>query len=325
MLDVFNQDPFSFIQLTDEISRFDYQAGAVDSLIDWQDRGVLSTTVAVEEVVANVEVIHSSLRCGPRQGMQDRVRNLRSLQIPHFAMRKIITPCEVQGQSGDFGQSLKNAQSIVSQKLEQMSWNLDATLTSLRLSALTGVVKDADGNTLVDLATELGVTMPADVGFNFTTLDAASFRTALNQVVQARASDLIGVNPRNWLIIAGNDWFNKAGELQDGSNGMFFTDELCAFGSMRFGCYRIVNDSTYIGGTAAIAADEAYMVPVGIPGMFQTYYATADYWSSVNEVGRPRYARLFTDPEDRFVTIESQTNALPMIARPEAITKLLDV
>jgi hypothetical protein len=235
----------------------------------------------------------------------------------------LITPCEIQGQGDCDG--LDNALAYVNEELSNMAWMLDATLTNMRLSALTGVIKDADGSTILDIHNELGTTPPADVNFAFGGLDAASFRTLLNQSVQTLAPEMIGVNPSQWLIIAGDDWFNAAGELQNGSNGMFFTDEVCPYGSMTFGCYRIVNDSTFIGGVRAIAADEAYLIPLGIPNMFQTYYATADYWSTVQQIGRPRYARIFNDAEDRHVTLEVQSNPLPMVSRPELLTKLLSI
>ena len=81
------------------------------------------------------------------------------------------------------------------------------------------------------------------------------------------------------------------------------------------------------GGTAQafVSTDDAYLFPVGAPGLFMTYFAPADFMEAVNTKGLPRYSKQEPLPMGKGIKIESQTNPLCLVTKPAAIIKLTRV
>ena len=67
-----------------------------------------------------------------------------------------------------------------------------------------------------------------------------------------------------------------------------------------------------------VPADKAIFFP-DVASLFRIYFAPADFFSSVNTMGLPRYARQFPDPEDRWVKLHVQSNPLPICLRPKVL------
>jgi hypothetical protein len=77
-----------------------------------------------------------------------------------------------------------------------------------------------------------------------------------------------------------------------------------------------------VGGVDFIASGEAYLVPEGVPDMFVTHYAPADYMETVNTIGLPYYAKQEMMRLNKGVEIEAQSNPLCLNTRPRAVIKL---
>jgi len=76
---------------------------------------------------------------------------------------------------------------------------------------------------------------------------------------------------------------------------------------------------------AYVATDDAYLFPMGSPGLFVTYFAPADYVETVNTIGLPRYAKQEAMKMDKGIDIETQTNPLCLCTRPRTVVKLTRV
>jgi hypothetical protein len=63
------------------------------------------------------------------------------------------------------------------------------------------------------------------------------------------------------------------------------------------------------------------MYPIGVPGLFKTHYAPADFIEAVNTVGLPAYAKQERMEMDRGIKIHAQSNPLCMCHRPAALIK----
>ena len=77
-----------------------------------------------------------------------------------------------------------------------------------------------------------------------------------------------------------------------------------------------------VAGVPFIPADKAYMVPLGVPDMFMTLYAPADYMDTVNTIGLPYYAKQERMGFDKGVEVESQSNPIHINTRPDAVIEL---
>jgi hypothetical protein len=133
-------------------------------------------------------------------------------------------------------------------------------------------------------------------------------------------------------VIASLDWFTKfvqnnamkkAWDLWQ--QGQFYrqdqvTDTLYADFDFMGVKFRI-----YEGGTSAgdfIPAGEAYAFPLGMPGLFKTRFAPADYIETVNTIGLPFYAKQELMRMNKGVDGEAQSNPIHFCSYPELVIKL---
>ena len=77
-------------------------------------------------------------------------------------------------------------------------------------------------------------------------------------------------------------------------------------------------------GTSAvkITDDCAYAVPEGVPGLFLTRFAPANYRETVNTIGIPYYAKGEPMKFDTGFELQAQSNPLNICTRPASIIKL---
>ena len=61
------------------------------------------------------------------------------------------------------------------------------------------------------------------------------------------------------------------------------------------------------------------MFPLGVPNLFRTVYAPADYVETVNTLGLPRYAKQWMSQNGKRIEMESQSNALSYCTRPRVL------
>jgi hypothetical protein len=71
-----------------------------------------------------------------------------------------------------------------------------------------------------------------------------------------------------------------------------------------------------------VNADQAQLVPEGVPELFKSAFAPADYMETVNTLGIPYYSKLETMPFGKGVAGEAQSNPLHLCTRPLAIIRL---
>ena len=77
-------------------------------------------------------------------------------------------------------------------------------------------------------------------------------------------------------------------------------------------------------GTSDVKIEDnlAFAVPEGVPGLFITRYAPANYNETVNTLGLPLYAMAEPMGMNKGFKIEAQTNPLNLCTRPSAVIKL---
>ena len=77
-----------------------------------------------------------------------------------------------------------------------------------------------------------------------------------------------------------------------------------------------------VGGVPYVPEDRAFAVPEGVPDLFITNFAPADYMETVNTNGLPYYASQELLPHNKGVDLEAQSNPLSLCTRPGAVIKL---
>jgi hypothetical protein len=329
-LDVFRSDPFSLVSLTAAINKAPYKPMRIGELGLFRDRGITTTVVTIEEKDGRLSLIKASPRGGPAQTQGQNLRTTRAFVVPHLELEEAIYADQVQGVRAFGSESdAQSVQALSDESLLDQRSSHEVTLEHLRAGAIQGLILDADGGVIFDLFDEFGVTQQTATMSPNHAADEGDERRQECVNIQRQIEAELGAAPiSGYRGFCGKDFFDdlradlgitqtlRYGDpqalLQQQPNARVF-----AFGGIIWEEYR---GST--GGTPFFADDEAFVLPES-PGLFETYYAPADYAETVNTVGLPMYAKMIFDAElNRWVKIHTQSNPLPLCLRPRAVVKV---
>lgn len=323
VIDIFNGDAFKVRQMTNAINKLPYKPGRIGQLGIFEEQGVTTTTIALEEKGGVLTLLSSKNRGGPSNVMGPERRTLRALPIPHIPVEDTILASDVQD-IREFGSDsqLQAITAVVNDRLQPMRDSVDVTIEWMMLGALKGNVVDGDGTTsLANLFTTFGVASPAAVDFVLGTgttdirakclqvqrgIEAALGGTAVYDHVHA----LCGPNFFERLI--GHDAV-KYTYAYSPDNHFLREDPRRGFdfAGITFEEYR-----GSVGNTAFVGPGECRFFPVGAPGLFKIVYAPGDFFETVNTTGKRMYAKQQMMEFDRGVKLHVQSNPLPYCTRP---------
>lgn len=335
--DAFNGDAFSVVSLTDAINKIPFVPGRAGTVVPWNERGIDTTTVMLEEQDGELKFVNPSPRGGAGEAGSGTNRKARTLRVPHYQIDDNISAESVQNVRA-FGQSgvLEALSDRVNERLQQhVQWRLDPTLELQRLGALKGVILNADGTVLYNLFSEFGVTQEGEVDFDLDNGSPASgaLRKACAAVVRKMSDNLAGVPFTGVGGLCGNAFFDdllahveviesyKGTSMAQVLRQGYVTPNGTVYGAFEFGGIVFENYRGKNGNTPLVADDAVHLFPTGAAGLFRTVYAPADYEETVNTIGLPRYAKQWPTPNGKGRNLEVQMNALSYCVRPKVLMK----
>lgn len=331
MLDIFNNDAFGVVPLTDAINKIPFVPGRAGAVCEWNEQGVASTSIMLEEISGSLQLVNPSQRGGPGTTAAKDKRTMRSLVVPHYEINDFINADEVQGVRA-FGteNQLDTVLAVVNRRLQSHAQlRMDPTLEYQRIGAVKGIILNADGSTLYNLFTEFGVSQPGEVDFDLDNATPASgvVRKKCAGVIRTIATALGGLPYRRVYAFCGDAFWDdliahtevretflnqqEAAKLRGGS----------AYETLDYGGITFENYRGAAGGSAFVNTDKAHFFPVGVPGFWRTVYSPADYEDTVNTIGLPRYARQYPTANGKGRHLDSQMNALNYATMPGALVQ----
>ncbi len=332
-LDIFNDDAFSLSSLTARVNtELGYVPGQVGSSGLFEEDGVSTLTVMIEERDGNLSLIEPSERGGPGETVGNEKDKLRSFVIPHIQRDDSVMADEVQGRRA-FGteNDVETVQSVLDRKMSRHYRAIDMTVEHFRVGALKGLITTKGGRTLYNLHNEFDITAASD--FNFAlNAESTNIRTKCFDLVRAIEDELDEPYSHIHAFVGDDFWKSliehkhvretflntaQAGELR----GSLVTDRF-EFGGIVWERYRTGKKGTAAnGGAGFIASNEARFAPAGVPELFITRFAPADYEETVNTDGLPRYAKQWAMPNGKGRNIEMQSNPLCLCTRPGVLRR----
>jgi len=328
-MDVFKQDAFSAISLTEAVRKSQTIPGLIGSLGLFTPKPVRTRTVAVEVKGNTLNIIQTSEPGAPRTRRANNKGDIRDLRVRRIEEASTITAESLQGIRA-FGSEteLKTLQKEVAERQQDVIDDLSATVERLRLSCINGVLLDADDTTIYDYYATFGFAQPAEIDFNWSARTGAK-KFIANNVTRPIIRALGGFAPPGMRILAlcGDDFFDdlqENGEYRDTFKNTEKASELLkdtAFQSVdAWGVtwvnYRGTDDNSKV----AVAVDKVKFVPVGVRNLFQEAFAPAPTFGFVNTMGQEWYSRIVTDKDrDEWADIEIESHRLPICTRPEAL------
>ena len=326
-LDIFNDDAFSVSSLTASVNEMEEVPGQLGEEGLFEEDGISTTTLQVEKKGDTLALVKAAQRGGSAQTSGRAKATMVPFNLVHLPQEDAILADTIQNKRAFGSESeLQGMVAEVNSVLAVLKRNNDATLEWQRMGALKGKILDADGTTVLeDINARFGITQATQA----MALSTETTKVRALIVAKKRAtSKLLGsVLVREWrckcsasffdLLIehpevraAYDRWMEGAALRGDMSDGFMYGDVLFQ-----------VYDAT-VDGKDFIASGEAYMYPVGVPGMFITRFGPADYMETVNTKGLPYYAKQEVMKYGKGIDLELQSNTISLNTRLKGVVKL---
>jgi len=210
----------------------------------------------------------------------------------------------------------------------------DVALTweNMRLGAVQGIVKDADGSTIYNYATSFNQNIPAEVTWTLSSsADDGSIRSQCSVTRRGIIRALKGMGGMGVSIhaLASDSWWDafmgtkevrdtyqfamQATKLQENASWVNFN-----YGGITFWNYRGTDDNS----TVAIPDKKVKFFPAGA-GIFQEVFAPADEkFEFIDTNGQPAYSWIVLDPlRNMWADVEMYSYPLFMCTQPSALAQ----
>ncbi|KAB0269060.1 major capsid protein [Microvirga brassicacearum] len=341
MLDIFNDDAFSVTSMSDAMREIKYVPGYVGKLGLFRATPIDTLNIAIEKAAdGQYSIVPASPRGAPGDTVGKNRRTMRMLRVPHFQRDDAIYADEVQGVRA-FGteKAVETLQGKIAMRAAEHSQSFALTEEYHRLSVITsGTLLDADGTVLYNYFTEMGESQPAEVDWDLDNASPAEgvLRQKSADLMRAMGTALGGLPFNGILALTGDQFYDKLiqhKEIRDTYKGFegvqalrsgFLEASNAGANSGVWGEFDALNIRwvNYRGGLGvSIAPTEAKFIPLGVPGLFRTVYAPADYEETVNQPGQRLYAKQWSMPNGKGRNLEFQTNSLHYVTRPRVLMR----
>lgn len=332
-LNIFEDDAFSLQSMTAAINKIPEVPTVIGSLNVFDESGVDTTTISIEQNNETLSLVGTSARGGPGETIGGDDRTLRPIKVPHFQRDDSVMADEVQNVRA-FGteSELETVQSRVNTKLARHARSFDFTMENLRLGAISGIVLNKDGSTILDIFSAFGISEPAEVDFALTT-GSTDVRGKCATVRDAIEDALEGMQVSRVYGLAGDDFFQALvthAKVEDTYKNWEASVALRAdprlpfeFGGISWIRYHTKPKALAATYTAApmIGDNKARFVAAGVPELFISRFAPADYEETVNTIGLPRYAKQYAMPNGKGRHLEMQMNTICLCTIPQALQR----
>lgn len=336
LTNIFASDAFSVASLTAAVAEKKIRPGRLETLEIFQVTSVPTLKIAIERIGDTIQLVAPSPRGAPGETRDYEKRTLDNLRIPHFQRDWSVLADEVQDVRKFGLLTLENVQNKVAERIAVNLADLDLTEEYCRLGAVQGVVSYKGGQTL-NLFDQFGIAQPDEIDFDLRNANPVDgiLRRKCTEIIRC-ARSAIGATAFDHLhAFVGDDFFddllqhrevretykgwNEAQILRESYIGKNRAENpILEFGGIVFENYA-PPESSGDGALIGISSRKAKFFPVGMPGLFRTYYAPADYMETVNTLGKRRYAKAFQMPNGKGMHGETQMNALSICTRPAVL------
>jgi len=327
---------FQLTDLTPDLMLIPNTWGLINELGIFSPESISQNTVTIESTTGTLGLITDRVRGDRNNVNRDENRVLRSLPIPHFPLDDAIKPNDIQGVRA-YGTSevAETEANVIARKLERIRRNHAVTLEFARAQAITqGTVYAPNGTVAGNYYTEFGVTRK-EITWSLDTATTNLLAKSEEGIAHIQDNIMSGEAVSNIIVLCSPEFFSKLidhASVKEAYKYYSSTQEPLRQ-RLGTGIYRrfIHGSVEYIemrgsyNGQRLIPAGEAYMLPQGTSDTFKTYFGPANKFSMVNTLGEQAYVWVQRDQNDSEITIQSESNFLNLIRRPQCVVKCIAV
>lgn len=333
MLHVFKNSAFHIIPLTDALNNLKFVPSRLAQMGLFSASGISATSAAIEQRNGILKLIPPTQRGAPGTTMGDGDRSMLDIRVPHFEVNDAIMAEAVQGVRA-FGSEneLMPFMQLVADRGQMVSQSFDLTEEHARMGAIKGLITYADNSTL-DLYSVFNVSQESEVDFDLDNANPAdgALRLVCSNIIRKLQGILDGINFTGVHCFCGDTFFDQLlahPEVRETYKGWsdakilresYIGPNRPSWGIFEFGGIVFENYRGSYSGTPFIHTDKAQLFPLGVPGLFRTYWAPADYIETVNTIGKRLYGKMYEMPNGKGMHFDMQTNALSICTRPRVL------
>ena len=325
--------PFALTDYTEELVSIPNTWGLINELGIFRSESVSQHSITVESTNGTLGLISDQVRGARNLVNKDDTRVLRSFAIPHFPLNDAVTPQDIQGKRA-YGSpdAAETEAAVIARKLQRIRMNHAVTLEAARAYALTtGAIYAPNGTVAGNYFTDFGVTQKTiDFVFGTSTTDISAKGEEGISHIQDNIQSGEVVN--GTIALCSPVFFAKLishPKIADAYKYYASAQEPLRqrLGS---GLYRRFEHGgiTYIeyrgsyNGSVLIPSGDAVLLPTGTMDTFVSHFPPANKFSHVNTLGEQAYVFTYRGTTDSEITIESESNFLNLLRRPQAVVRM---
>lgn len=329
---IYENDAFSLASLTAAVNREPYRPGQVSALGLFDEDSVATTSVTIEERNGRLSLVEPSQRGGPGETTGDENRNEHLFGVDHYQRDDMIKADEVQNVRA-FGTEdrLETIIERVERRAQMHARDLTMTLEHQRIGAIKGIVTSKGGKVLHDLYSRFGLAVPPQVSLGLD-VDTTKVGSLLQEMIYGLEDDLD--EPYEGIhVFTGREFHRKLWQHKSVTETFLYhsgasvlrqdVPDKFEFGGATWERYKTGAKATKDLGAAYIGANEARLVVKGVPDLFITRFAPADYEDTVNTLGLPFYAKQYPTMDGKGRNLQVQMNSISICTNPKSLRKLV--
>lgn len=330
-MDAFNSSAFSMTSLTGAVEKMDYVPSLLGSLGIFEPMPVRTRDVWVERKDGVLSLVQTSAIGAPPAELAVDLRDATPFRTVRLAKGFTLYAEEVQNIRA-FGteSEMEQVMGEYLKRLAKVRSEIELTHEKHRLSALQGILLDADDSVIYNYFTEFGESQASAVSFELD-VTTTNVRTLCHGITRSMARLMKGRFTTGTAVhaLCGDQFYDA---LIDHANVrdsyIRWSDapklreniawEAFEYGGITFHNYRGTDDAS----TVAVATTEAKFFPVGAPGFFKRAQSPAEFGPFVNTPGMETYALNIPD-RDRQAWTRGEIYSYPLYicTQPEALQR----
>jgi hypothetical protein len=327
---------FTLEDWTGELNIIPNSWGTIGELGIFQEESVAEHTVTFEKITKDGSLIVDRVRGDRSNQNKDYAREVHSFVVPHFPLSDYISPSDIQGKRAYGNPNEADSLAAVrARKMERAAAAHNWTLEAARAQALTlGTVYAPNNTVSQDWYTEFGKSRTTvNFAFSVATTDVIGQIEAAIAAIQDNGGN---ISMSGIVVMCSPTWFAALiAHPTTKTAYQFYTStqdplrsRLAANGSATamhreffYGGLRFIEMRDAYNGVQLIPTNTATAVPTGSE-YFKTYFSPANRFFTVNTLGERQY--MFETPsiDGLEIRIDTESNFVNALLRPELVITL---
>lgn len=338
--------PFDSVTLTEQVNLIQNDYGLLNALNLFPAEPISTTVVGIHRVGNSLRVLPAKPRGTRGTEAPADTDKIFYLEVPHFPAPDTLGPSDVQNKAVIVeGRPVPmTVDYATAKKLAELRRRHGITREYLKFAALKGLVKDGDGRTIVNLYEFFGIakkTVDLVLGTAGTDIVAK-----LEEIRTSVLTNVQGDTVSRVEVIIGSTLLGRL--LQHPKFEKYWLNTPAAQELIKLDRHRLGHDFGRTIDTGALLLrestgqvpvknpangeimNEALMAPTlgvaypaGTNEMFRTYDAPPYHIDHVNQPGMEIFISEKVLDHGEGVELKSQSNALPIVQRPEALVEVV--